>query len=129
MVKVTDTYTASKDRMVVLCDCTPPRSGDPAALDRVGVVDADYICVAYNPGKLARADSVAAAYTIKERTGRDVVFNMATRDMNKIATQSRLLGAQMMGLENIVVLQGGNSTSIPTWSAARWLRSASVTRR
>ena len=110
MAKVTDAYTTSKGKIVVLCDCTPPRSGDPAALDRVGSVSADFICVAYNPGKLARADSVAAAYTIKERSGKDVAFNMATRDMNKIAMQSRLLGAQMMGLENVVVLQGDGFT-------------------
>ncbi len=110
MAKIIDTYESSTGKIVVLCDCTPPRSGDPAALDRVGVVDADFICVAYNPGKLARADSVAAAITIKERTGKDVVFNMATRDMNKVAMQSRLLGAQMMGLENVVVLQGDGFT-------------------
>ena len=110
MAKVTDIYESSSGKIVVLCDCTPPRSSDPAALDRVGVVDADYICVAYNPGKLARTDSVAAAITIKERTGKDVVFNMATRDMNKIAMQSRLLGSQMMGLENVVVLQGDGFT-------------------
>ena len=110
MAKVTDTYASSSGKLVVLCDCTPPRSGDPAALDRVGVVDADYICVAYNPGKLARADSVAAAHTIRDRTGKDVVFNMATRDMNKVAMQSRLLGAQMMGLENVVTLQGDSFT-------------------
>ena len=110
MAKVTDTYESSSGKLIVLCDCTPPRSGDPAALDRVEVVDADYICVAYNPGKLARADSVAAAITIKGRTGKDVVFNMATRDMNKIAMQSRLLGAQMMGLENVIVLQGDGFT-------------------
>jgi len=110
LAKVTDTYASSSGKLVVLCDCTPPRSGDPAALDRVGVVDADYICVAYNPGKLARADSVAAAHTIRDRTGKDVVFNMATRDMNKVAMQSRLLGAQMMGLENVVTLQGDSFT-------------------
>ena len=110
MAKVTDRYRTSSGKLVVLCDYTPPRSGDPTALDRVGVVDADFICVAYNPGKLARADSVAAAYTIRERTGKDVVFNMATRDMNKIAMQSRLLGAQMMGLENVVVLGGDGFT-------------------
>ena len=44
------------------------------------------------------------------RTGKDVVFNMATRDMNKVAMQSRLLGAQMMGLENVVVLGGDGFT-------------------
>ena len=105
MAKVTEVYAASSGP-VVLCDCTPPLSADPAALDAVGAVGADFACVAYNPGKLPRADSVAAALAIKVRTGTDVVFNLATRDMNKIAVQSRLLGAQMLGLENVVVLQG-----------------------
>ena len=105
MAKVAEVYAASSGP-VVLCDCTPPRSADPTALDAVGAVGADFACVAYNPGKLPRADSVAAALAIKARTGTDVVFNLATRDMNKIAVQSRLLGAQMLGLENVVVLQG-----------------------
>ena len=105
MAKVTEVYAASSGP-VVLCDCTPPRSADPTALDAVGAVGADFACVAYNPGKLPRADSVAAALAIKARTGTDVVFNLATRDMNRIAVQSRLLGAQMLGLENVVVLQG-----------------------
>ena len=109
MAKVTEVYAASPGP-VVLCDCTPPRSADPAALDAVGAVGADFACVAYNPGKLPRADSVAAALAIKSRTGTDVVFNLATRDMNKIALQSRLLGAQMLGLENVVVLQGDGFT-------------------
>ena len=105
MAKVTEVYAASSGPMV-LCDCTPPRSADPTALDAVGAVGADFACVAYNPGKLPRADSVAAALAIKARTGTDVIFNLATRDMNKIAVQSRLLGAQMLGLENVVILQG-----------------------
>ena len=109
MAKVTDVY-ASSSGPVVLCDCTPPRSADPAVLDALGSVGADFACVAYNPGKLPRADSVAAALAIKARTGTDVVFNLATRDMNKIAVQSRLLGAQMLGLENVVVLQGDGFT-------------------
>ncbi len=109
MAKVTEVYAASS-APIVLCDCTPPRSADPAALDAVGSVGADFACVAYNPGKLPRADSVAAALAIKARTGTDVVFNLATRDMNKIAVQSRLLGAQMLGLENVVVLQGDGFT-------------------
>ncbi|MCY4624811.1 MAG: methylenetetrahydrofolate reductase [Chloroflexi bacterium] len=109
MARVTEVYEASSGP-VALCDCTPPRSADPSALDAVGAVGADFACVAYNPGKLPRADSVAAALAIKSRTGTDVVFNLATRDMNKIAVQSRLLGAQMLGIENVVVLQGDGFT-------------------
>ena len=39
-----------------------------------------------------------------------MVFTLATRDMNKIAIQSLLLGAQLMGLENVVVVQGDRLT-------------------
>lgn len=109
MAKVIEVCAASS-APVVLCDCTPPRSADPAALDPVGAVGADFVCVAYNPGKLPRADSASAALALKSRTGTDVVFNLATRDMNRIALQSRLLGAQMLGLENVVVLQGDGFT-------------------
>jgi 5,10-methylenetetrahydrofolate reductase len=106
MATVIDRYHAPSGRHVVLSDFTPPRSGDASALDAIRDLPADFISVAYNPGKLVRADSVTAAYLIKERCGKDVVFNLAPRDMNKIALQSRLLGAQMLGLENVVVLQG-----------------------
>ena len=106
MAKVTDVYRRSTERIVVISDFTPPRSGDAASVDRVKELQVDFICVAYSPGKLVRSDTVATAYTIKQRVGTDVVFNLATRDMNKIALGSHLLGAQMLGLENVVVLQG-----------------------
>ena len=114
MTKVIDRYVESTNKIVVLCDFTPPRSGDPKALDRVAVVEADYVCVAYNPGKLPRVNSVIAAHIIRERTGRDVVFNIATRDMNKLAMQSQLLGAQMMKLQNVIALQGDGFTDTET---------------
>ena len=106
MTHVTERYRDLGDAPLVMCDFTPPRSGDPAALDRLIGLKVDYFCAAYNPGKLVRADSVAAAYALRERTGTDTAFNIATRDMNKIALQSRLLGAQMLGLDNVIVLHG-----------------------
>ncbi len=74
--------------------------------DRVGAVEADFISVAYNPGKAVRVNSAFAARWLEERTGKGVVFTLATRDMNKLAAQSLLLGADLLGLENAVVLQG-----------------------
>ena len=106
MTHVTARYGEAGSPPLVMCDFTPPRSGDPAALDRLKGVNADYFCAAYNPGKLVRADSVAAAVAVRERTGVEAVFNLATRDMNKIALESRLLGAQMLGLDNVIVMHG-----------------------
>ena len=47
-----------------------------------------------------------AAYWIARHTGKEVVFVLATRDMNKVAAQSLLLGADLLGLRNVVVLKG-----------------------
>ena len=41
-----------------------------------------------------------------QRSGKDTVFTLATRDMNKLAVQSQLLGAQTLGLQNVIVVQG-----------------------
>ena len=69
-------------------------------------IDADFICVAYNPGRAVRIDSAVLAHAIRNETGTDVCFNISPRDMNKLALQSHLLGAQALGLENVVVLAG-----------------------
>ena len=105
MTKVTEKYLAAAGP-VVLCDFSPPRGADLSAVDAAAGLAADFICVAYNPGKAVRADSAAVAHQIRERTGRDVVFNLAGRDMNRLALGTHLLGAQLLGLENVLVVQG-----------------------
>ena len=105
-MKVTEKCSAQGDQVVYICDFSPPRAADHESLDRAKDIDADFICVAYNPGRSVRVDSVMLAYSIKHHTGKDVIFNLATRDMNKLALQSHLLGAQMLGLENLMVIKG-----------------------
>jgi homocysteine S-methyltransferase len=105
MTKVTDRYT-STDGPVILCDFSPPRGVDFDALKPAATLDADFLCVAYNPGKAVRLDSAAAAAIIKRDHGRDAIFNLGTRDMNRLALQTHLLGAHALGLENVVVVQG-----------------------
>lgn len=106
MAKVTEKLAAKVGRPLFLCDFSPPRSADVAALDSARTLDADFLCVAYGPGRSVRLDSAVAAYQIKERLQKDVVFNVACRDMNKLAMQTHLLGASALGLENVLVLQG-----------------------
>ena len=110
-MKVTDKCAQQGDHPVFLCDFSPPRGADPAALENARGIDADYICVAYNPGKAVRVDSAMLAYSIKQHAGKDVTFNLATRDMNVLALQTHLLGAQMLGLENLVVIGGDPFTA------------------
>ena len=53
-----------------------------------------------------RANSAMLAAAIQRETGKGTIFTLATRDMNRLAIQSLLLGAQVLGLENVVVVQG-----------------------
>ena len=92
--------------MMFICDFSPPRGANASILDDAASLNVDYISVAYNPGKSTRLNSAIAAHWIKQNTSRDAIFTLATRDMNKVAVQSLLLGAQLLGLENIVVVKG-----------------------
>ena len=105
-MKVTDRVRQANGATVVICDVSPPRAGGLSYLEPMRNLDADYISVAYNPGKAVRADSALMACWLKHMAGKDVVVNLATRDMNKLAIQSHLLGAQLMGLDNLVVVAG-----------------------
>ena len=105
-MKVTDRCAQNNSGLNFICDFSPTRGVDPSVLERAKRLQADYICVAYNPGKAVRVDTVAMAYQLKQQSKRDVIFNLACRDMNKLAIQSHLLGAAMLGLENLVVVRG-----------------------
>ena len=104
MVKVTEGCFEATGHTSIICDFSPPRSGDPSAVQQAQI-DAGFISVAYNPGRAVRTNSAMLAAAI-QRSGRDAIFTLATRDMNKLAVQSLLLGAQMLGVENVVVVQG-----------------------
>ena len=106
MAKVTDVYKERGSGPVIVCDFTPPRGVDHRYLENARHLDVDFISVAYNPGKAVRVDSAMLGYSIKKKTGRDVVVNLAVRDMNRLALESHILGASVLGLENLLVLGG-----------------------
>ena len=105
MVKVVDCCYESTGRSGFICDFSPPRSGSLAEARRADI-PADFISVAYNPGRAVRTNSAMLAAAIQRETAKETVFTIATRDMNRLAIQSLLLGAQMLGLQNVVVVQG-----------------------
>ena len=110
MTKVVDKLVQEPGRPLFICDFSPPRAGDPNLLEQAKLLDAGFVSVAYNPGKSTRINSAFAAYWVKSNTGNDVTFTLATRDMNKLAIQSLLLGAQLMGLDNLIVVGGDEFT-------------------
>ena len=110
MTTVVEKRRQSGDLLLVICDFSPPRGSDPRLLEPASHLGADFISMAYNPGRSARVSSPLAAHWVRERSGKDVIFTLATRDMNKVATQSLLMGASLLGLENLVVVKGDSFT-------------------
>ena len=106
MTKIIQRCYEVTGRTTFICDFSPPRSGDWGSIKEAEGLNADSISVAYNPGRAVRANSAMLAAAIKASFGKEVVFTLGTRDMNKLALQSQLLGAQLLGLENVVVVRG-----------------------
>ena len=109
MAKVTDRCFEATGHSSFICDFSPPRTGDPQSFAQPNL-DANFISVAYNPGRAVRVNSAMLAAAIKGETRKDVLFTLATRDMNKLALESLLLGGQMLGLDTVVVVQGAPFT-------------------
>ena len=105
MVKVTDRVSAVTGATTFICDYSPPRSGNLLDAPRPPV-GADFILVNRNPGRSVRMDSAMLAASLKQQWNCEVIFALLTRDMNRLAIQSYLLGAQALGLDNVVVAQG-----------------------
>src|SRR3712207_6051690 len=75
-------------RPLVACDVSPPRGAEIDTLPRIAAIRADLYCVAYAPGRAVRLDSLAMATVLRAATGRGTIWNLATRDMNKLALQN-----------------------------------------
>ena len=93
-----------------ICDFSPPRGAAHDDIDVAHTLAADCLSVPYNPGKSVYANSAFAAHSIRVATGKEVAFTIATRDMNILAAQSLLLGAALLGLQNVIVVRGDNFT-------------------
>lgn len=105
MFKVTDCCYEVTGRPAVICDLSPPRSGSPADLPDFFPA-ADFLLVGYCPGRAVRADSAMVAAQIQQQRGRETAFTLLTRDQNRLALQAHLLGAQLLGLHNVVAAAG-----------------------
>ncbi len=105
MTRVTAAGFEVTGKPAFICDFSPPRSGKRRDIP-TSIPEADFLMVNRNPGRAVRADSAMLAAELRRRTDKGIIFALLTRDMNRLATQSYLLGTQLLGLENVVVAQG-----------------------
>jgi len=93
---------------VVTSEVGPPRSADGHEIEHKGNLIKDYvdaINVTDNQTSVCRLCSLAAVIRLK-LMGLEPVLQMTTRDRNRIALQSDILGAASFGINNILCLTG-----------------------
>lgn len=98
--------------IAVTSECGPPRSSDPAHIIEKGNLIKDHvdaINVTDNQTSVSRICSLAACVHLKNQ-GLEPVLQMVTRDRNRIALQSDLLGAASFGINNVLCLSGDHQS-------------------
>ena len=89
-----------------MCDFSSPRNPASNWPNEASALNPDIFSVPYLAPHPIRPDPITAARLIRDYTGTEVVFNLATRDSGKSKLLEKLTRARDLGLENIVVLQG-----------------------
>jgi methylenetetrahydrofolate reductase (NADPH) len=96
----------------VTAECGPPKGADPEAIRKKGKIlkgFVDSVNVTDNQTGVVRLSSLAAC-TILLQDGFDPVLQMVTRDRNRIALQSDILGASALGIRTILCLSGDHQS-------------------
>lgn len=98
----------SRGEFAVTAECGPPRGANSEIVNKKGLVLKGYVDavnVTDNQTAIVRMSSIAAcAHLLK--IGLEPVMQMVTRDRNRIALQSDILGAYSLGIQNILCLSG-----------------------
>lgn len=93
---------------VVTGELGPPKSADPDLIEKKasllkGWVDA--VNITDNQTAIVRVSSIAAGKFVLDR-GLEPIIQMTCRDRNRLAIQSDILGAYLLGIRNILCLTG-----------------------
>jgi methylenetetrahydrofolate reductase (NADPH) len=102
----------SDERFAVTAECGPPRGADPEIIKKKGGLlngYVDAVNVTDNQTAIVRMSSIAACVHL-EHMGLEPVMQMVTRDRNRIALQSDIMGAFSLGIKNILCLSGDHQT-------------------
>ena len=99
-------------QLAVTSECGPPRGADPDAVKKKaellrGYVDS--INVTDNQTAMVRMSSMAACIILKQ-LDLNPILQMVTRDRNRLAMQSDLLGAYSLGISTMLCLSGDHPT-------------------
>jgi len=102
----------SAGHFAVTAECGPPKGAETSVIRKKAkflkeVVDS--VNVTDNQTGVVRLSSLASCMLLKKE-GLDPVLQMVTRDRNRIALQSDVLGASVLGIRNILCLSGDHQS-------------------
>jgi len=95
-------------QLAVTSECGPPRGALPEkVIEKAKMLEGyvDGINVTDNQTAMVRMSSLAACILIKQ-IGLDPIFQMVTRDRNRLAMQSDIIGAYSHGINTMLCLSG-----------------------
>ena len=98
--------------LAVTSECGPPRGSDGDVITKKAVMIRDYvdaINITDNQTSVTRLCSLAAVIRLK-LMGLEPILQMVTRDRNRIALQSDILGAASFDIHNILCLSGDHQS-------------------
>jgi methylenetetrahydrofolate reductase (NADPH) len=101
-------HVLAAGHLAVTSECGPPRGSDPDVIIQKGELLKDHVDavnVTDNQTSVTRLSSLAACIHLK-LMGVEPVLQMVTRDRNRIALQSDILGAASFDINNILCLSG-----------------------
>jgi methylenetetrahydrofolate reductase (NADPH) len=102
----------SAGHLAVTSECGPPRGSDPDTIIKKAELIKDHvdaINITDNQTSVTRMCSLAACIRLK-LMGLEPVLQMVTRDRNRIALQSDILGAASFDIANILCLSGDHQS-------------------
>ena len=102
----------TNEGFAVTAECGPPRGADPEIIRKKGTLlkdCVDAVNVTDNQTAIVRMSSIAACAHLSAM-GIEPVMQMVTRDRNRIALQSDIMGAYSLGITNILCLTGDHQS-------------------
>jgi methylenetetrahydrofolate reductase (NADPH) len=102
----------SQGKFAVTAECGPPRGANTAVIREKGALLKGYVDavnVTDNQTAIVRMSSIAACSHLVQMDI-EPVMQMVTRDRNRIALQSDIMGAYSLGIRNILCLSGDHQT-------------------
>lgn len=97
-------------KFVISVEMDPPKGADPGLFvekaQRLKENEVDFINIGDGPRASARMSALSFAVLLEQQVGIETILHYQCRDRNLIGIQSDLLGAQALGLRNVLAVTG-----------------------